>query len=180
MFEEREERRRTIAERCEMAAALVTGTGQPAVVWCHLNDEGDLLEKLVPDGKQVAGSDSDEEKEAAYESFANGSLRVLIIKPKIGAWGLNWQHCAHVVTFASHSYEQHYQAVRRCWRFGQTHPVIVDLVATEGERGVKDNLRRKSVAADRMFTELVAHMNDAQRIARGIEYNGSVEVPSWL
>jgi hypothetical protein len=180
MWEEREERRRTLAERCEMAAALVADTKQPAVVWCHLNAEGDWLASLIKDGRQVAGADSDEAKEEAYEAFASGQLRVLVIKPKIGAWGLNWQHCAHVVTFASHSYEQYYQAVRRCWRFGQTRPVVVDLVATEGERGVKDNLRRKSEAADRMFTELVAHMNDAMRLDRGVKYEKQAEVPAWL
>jgi len=180
MWEEREERRRTLSERCEMAAALVADTKQPAVVWCHLNAEGERLATLIKDGREVSGADSDEKKEEAYEAFASGQLRVLVIKPKIGAWGLNWQHCAHVVTFASHSYEQYYQAVRRCWRFGQTRPVTVDLVATEGERGVKDNLRRKSEAADRMFSELVAHMNDAMRLDRGARYEKQVGVPAWL
>lgn len=180
MREEREERRRTIAERCEMAAELVADTKQPAVVWCHLNDEGSRLARLIKDGREVSGASSDDEKEEAYEAFASGQLRVLIIKPKIGAWGLNWQHCAHVVTFASHSYEQYYQAVRRCWRFGQARPVVVDLVATEGERGVKENLRRKSEAADRMFTELVAHMNDAMRLERAVRYEREVEAPAWL
>lgn len=180
MWEEREERRRTLAERCEMAAALVADTKRPAVVWCHLNAEGERLASLIKDGREVSGASSDEEKEEAYEAFASGQLRVLVIKPKIGAWGLNWQHCAHVVTFASHSYEQYYQAVRRCWRFGQQRPVVVDLVATEGERGVKDNLRRKSEAADRMFTELVAHMNDAMRLERGARYEKPMGVPAWL
>ena len=180
MWEEREERRRTLAERCEMAADLVAGTKQPAVVWCHLNAEGERLASLIKDGREVSGASSDDEKEEAYEAFASGQLRVLVIKPKIGAWGLNWQHCSHVVTFASHSYEQYYQAVRRCWRFGQTRPVVVDLVATEGERGIKDNLRRKSDAADRMFSELVAHMNDAMRLERGARYEKPVEVPAWL
>jgi hypothetical protein len=180
MWEEREERRRTLDERCEMAAALVSDTKHPAVVWCHLNDEGKRLASLIPDGREVSGADSDEAKEEAYEAFASGQLRVLIIKPKIGAWGLNWQHCSHVVTFASHSYEQYYQAVRRCWRFGQTRPVVVDLVATEGERGVKENLTRKSEAADRMFSELVAHMNDVMRIDRGTRYERPLEIPQWL
>jgi hypothetical protein len=180
MREEREERRRTIQERCEMAAELVSKTNEPSVVWCHLNDEGDLLEKIIPGGKQIAGKHSDEEKEERYEAFASGQLRKLVIKPKIGAWGLNWQHCAHVVTFASHSYEQYYQAVRRCWRFGQKRQVTVDVVATEGERGVNENLKRKSDAADRMFSELVAHMNDAMRLSRGQNYEKKVEVPRWL
>lgn len=178
--EEREERRRTIPERCEMAAELVADTGEPAVVWCHLNDEGDLLERLIPDAKQVAGRHSDEEKEQTYDAFASGDLRVLVVKPKIGAWGLNWQHCAHVVTFASHSYEQYYQAVRRCWRFGQERPVTVDLIATEGERGAKENMRRKSEAADRMFTELVSHMGEAMTIDASQHFDRETEVPAWL
>lgn len=181
MREEREERRRTIQERCEMAAQLaVEQKGEASVIWCHLNDEGDLLEKLIPGSRQIAGATPDDEKEETYEDFAAGRLLNLVIKPKIGAWGLNWQHCAHVVTFASHSYEQYYQAVRRCWRFGQTRPVTVDLIATEGERGAKENLQRKSAAADRMFSELVFHMNDALRVERGQKYETPVEVPAWL
>ncbi len=178
--EEREERRRTLQERCEMVADLVSGTGEPAVVWCHLNAEGDLLAKMIGEGRQVSGSSSDEEKEEVYEDFGKGKLRVVIIKPKIGAFGLNWQHCAHVVTFASHSYEQYYQAVRRCWRFGQKRPVVVDLVSTEGERGIKENMRRKSEAADRMFSSLVSHMNEAIRLDVGQKYEKEVEAPSWL
>lgn len=177
--EEREERRRTVDERCEMAAALVAHD-RPAVVWCHLNIEGDRLSQIIPGSRQVSGSDSDEEKEDAYEAFTSGEIRVLITKPKIGAFGLNWQHCAHVVTFASHSYEQYYQSVRRCWRFGQQRPVTVDLIATEGEHGVKENMRRKSEAASRMFAELVLHMNDSMRLDRSVAFDRKVEVPSWL
>ena len=180
MQEEREERRRTIQERCEMAAELVAHTGKPFVIWCHLNDEGNLLEKLIPDAAQVSGADSDEAKEEAYEAFALGQSRGLIGKQRIAGWGLNWQHCAHVVEFASHSYEQHYQGVRRCWRFGQKHPVIDDLIVTEGERGIKDNMRRKSDAADRMFTMLVRHMHEAMQIDAGYEFEKQAEVPTWL
>lgn len=177
--EEREERRRTLNERCETVSTLIAGK-QPVVVWCHLNAEGDRLAEIIPDGRQVSGSDSDESKEEAYEAFSSGQLRVLIIKPKIGAWGLNWQHCAHVVTFSSHSYEQYYQAVRRCWRFGQKRPVTVDLVATEGERGVSENMKRKAHAADRMFSALVSHMNDALKLRPASGFNAPVEVPQWL
>jgi len=180
MQEEREERRRTIAERCEFVASRVAGTGEPAVVWCHLNDEADLLEKLIADGKQIQGSDSVEEKEETFDAFGAGKLRVVIIKPKIGAWGLNWQHCNHVVTFASHSYEQYYQAIRRCWRFGQKRQVNVDIVVTEGERRAAENLARKSEAADKMFSELVLHMNDALAIRKQNGYLNAVETPKWL
>ncbi len=178
--EQREERRRTINERCEKAAELVADTGKPAVVWCHLNDEGALLERLIPDGVQVKGPQSIEEKEARYRAFSEGSTRVLIIKPKIGAWGLNWQHCAHVVTFASHSYEQHYQSVRRCWRFGQENPVTVDIIATEGEANVRSNLARKQEAAEKMFESLVAHMHDAISIERTIDFDKEMRAPAWM
>lgn len=178
--EEREERKRTIRDRCEKAASLIAGKREPSVAWCHLNEEGDLLAKMIPNSVQVSGSNTDDEKEEAYTAFARGDIENLVIKPKIGAWGMNWQHCAHVVTFASHSYEQYYQAVRRCWRFGQERPVVVDMVVSEGEVGVKNNIRRKAENADKMFTALVAEMNNATRINPNVEYTGKEEFPSWL
>jgi hypothetical protein len=114
--EQREERRRTMKERCSRVADLVNPTGRPALVWCHLNDEGDQLEDMIPDAIQVSGADSDDKKEGKLLDFAEGRARVLITKPKIGAWGLNYQHCNHVTFFPSHSFEQYYQGVRRCWR----------------------------------------------------------------
>jgi hypothetical protein len=180
MRQEREERRRTIVERCELAAELANKDQKPSIVWCHLNAEGDLLEKLVKGVVQVSGSDSDEAKIEAYDAFTRGQVRKLVIKPKIGAWGMNWQHCAHVITFASHSYESYYQAVRRCWRFGQKNPVTVDIIASEGEVGAKDNLRRKSIAADKLFTELVKHMSEELVIKRSINGTQKVSIPSWL
>ena len=144
--EERAERRRTIQERCERVAELVEGH-DCSIIWCHLNDEGNLLAGLIPDAVQVAGADPDERKEEALTAFAEGKIRRLITKPSIGAWGLNLQRCAHVVTFASHSYEQYYQSVRRCWRFGQERPVVVDQVLSEGEVNVMANLERKARAA---------------------------------
>ena len=178
--EQRDERRRTVDERCEKAASLVNDTGQPALVWCHLNDEGDLLEKLIPDCQQVSGKDSDESKEEKFMAFANGDLRVLVTKPKIGAWGLNFQHCAHVTSFPSHSFEQYYQGVRRCWRFGQKRPVHVDIITTEGEQSVLKNLQRKAAAADKMFSDLVSYMNDSIKIDRGVKFTKREEIPSWL
>ncbi len=179
MGEERKERRRTLTERCEYVADLVNHD-QPAVVWCHLNPEADMLERVIPDAIQIAGRTSDDRKIELYNAFADGSLRVLIIKPKIGAWGLNWQHCNHVVTFPSHSYEQYYQSVRRCWRFGQKRPVGLDVVATEGEVRVLGNMRRKAEKADQMFDVLVREMNNATRIEADDSYVNQVEVPSWL
>ncbi len=178
--EQREERRRTIRERCERMAGLVVDTGAPAMVWCHLNDEGDLLERLIPDAVQVSGADSDDEKEEKLLAFADGKVRVLVTKPKIGAWGLNCQHCAHVATFPSHSFEQFYQLVRRCYRFGQKREVMVDIVASEGERGVLSNMQRKARAAEAMFERLVAHMNDSLRVERSLRFAEQERAPAWL
>ena len=178
--EQREERRRTIKERCEKVASLVADTGQPALVWCHLNDEGDILANTIRDSRQISGDDSDDAKEEAFLAFASGELRVLVTKPKIGAWGLNFQHCAHVTFFPSHSFEQYYQGVRRCWRFGQTRPVVVDIVTTEGEKSVLKNLQRKATAADKMFSDLVTYMNDSLAIDRGVKFTKKEKVPTWL
>jgi len=177
--EQRDERARTIVERCEKAATLVD-TGQPAIVWCHGNEEGRLLSEMIPGAVEVAGSHSDDVKEGRLLAFASGEARVLITKPKIGAWGLNFQHCNHMTFFPSHSFEQYYQAVRRCWRFGQERAVTVDVVATEGEADVLKNLQRKAAQADRMFEAMVLQMNDAVSINRQKTHTTDIEVPSWL
>lgn len=180
LAEQREEARRTIVERCERVAELVNGTGKPAVVWCHLNDEGALLSQMIPDAVEVAGSDTDSHKEQSFIDFADGNTRVLITKPKIGAFGLNWQHCAHETFFPSHSYESYYQAVRRCWRFGQDKPVVIDVVTTKGGHDIMANLQRKAEQCDRMFSELVQHMNNALAIRERREFPLQQEVPSWV
>jgi hypothetical protein len=177
--EELEARRRTITERCEKVAELVDH-GDKALVWCHLNSEADLLERLIPDALQVSGSMPDELKEERLIDFARGDLRVLVTKPKIGAWGLNLQCCAHVTWFPDHSYEQYYQAIRRCWRFGQTKPVTVDIVMTEDGANIMANMRRKARQADEMFDALIKHMNDAARISPAKYGTAKAEVPAWL
>lgn len=177
--EQRQERRRSLQDRCEKVAKLVNGTGEAALVWCHLNDEGDLLERLIPDAVQVSGDDADEAKEEKFAAFTDGKARVLITKPKIGAWGLNFQHCAHTTTFPSHSFEQYYQSIRRLWRFGQKRPVRVDIVTTEGEREVMQSLQRKAGQAEEMFSRLVAEMGQALAVGRNTNTR-KTEVPSWL
>lgn len=179
LYEERRERRLTIRQRCDLAARL-TDHGRPAVVWCHMNDEAAGLVEAIPGAEQISGSTTERRKLDLYAAFASGSLRVLVVKPKIAAWGLNWQHCAHVVTFVTHSYEQYYQAVRRCWRFGQQSPVRVDVIATEGEVRVQENLRAKARRADAMFSSLVARMYSAERAERADPYILREDVPKWL
>jgi len=177
--EQRSLKRNTIVERCEKVAELVNHD-QPAIVWCHLNDEGDLLEKIIPDAIQVAGKDSDNAKEEKIISFTNGESRVLVTKQKIAGWGMNWQHCNHMTFFPDHSYEQLYQAIRRCWRFGQKRPVTVDIVMTEGEKRILLNMERKQKQADVMFDALVEQMNNAVKISRVSNHNNKGEVPEWM
>lgn len=176
--EEREENRRTLTERCEAAAAALDDA-EHGVAWCHLNDESRLLASLMPGAVEVSGADSPDEKEAKLTAFSDGEIRVLVTKPIIGAWGLNWQHAHRMTYFPSHSYEQYYQAVRRMWRFGQQRDVVIDVIATEGGRNVLANLNRKAEQADAMFSALVAHMNDSLAI-EGHTYDQEVQVPSWL
>lgn len=177
LSEEREEIRRTMTERCEAAAAALGGA-ETGVAWCHLNDESTLLTKLIPGAVELTGSDSPYEKEEKLTAFSRGEIRFLVTKPKIGAWGLNWQHAHRMTYFPSHSYEQYYQAVRRMWRFGQQHPVEVDIITTPGGKRVLRNLQRKADQADEMFSSLVAHMNDALA-ATTVRYDREMELPAW-
>jgi hypothetical protein len=176
--EEREERRRTLNERCEYAAELVDH-GDQAIIWVQLNDEGNLIEKLIKDSVQVAGIDSEDTKEERIGAFLSGQARVLITKAKIAGLGLNLQQCAHVVTFVTHSYESYYQSVRRCWRFGQTRPVTVDIIATEGEQRVSENMARKAEQAAVMFESMIAQMHQGMNL-RQERVSEPIEVPSWL
>ena len=180
LAEEREERRRTIRERCETVAGLVSDTGQPAVCWGSLNDECDAMEEMIKDCVQVSGRDSDDEKEEKYEAFTRGEARVLVVKPVLASWGLNWQHCAHMTAFGSHSFEMHYQSVRRFWRFGQTRPVIVDHVLSDGEQRVLANLRRKTEQSTKLFRELAANIEQEMHMQRGRAFDKKEILPSWL
>ena len=178
--EQREERRSTVQVRCEKAVELACSVDGPSVIWCHLNIEGDLLEKVVPDVLQVKGTQSIEEKEERLIAFSSGQIKRLVIKPRIGAFGLNWQHCSNVICFPGHSFEQYYQAVRRCWRFGQKEEVRVTIIATEGEQRVLANMQRKAKQADGMLDALVRGVSDELRIDRRVNFEKVEEVPTWL
>ena len=180
MKEQQAERKHTIKQRCEKVAELVDGK-KYSVIWCHLNEEGDYLEKIISDSIQISGSDSDERKEEVFRSFSLGQISKIITKPRIGGFGLNWQHCNHMTFFPSHSFEQYYQAVRRCWRFGQKNPVTVDVVTTAGEIGVLKNLQRKADQADKMFSQLIQLMNKELKKKKNLnEFTKNMEVPKWL
>ena len=176
--QERGERRRTLVERSELVVKL-TQDSDRAVVWCHLNPEGDRLEKDIPGAVQVKGSQSMDEKEELIMAFINGQARVLVTKGRIAGLGLNLQHCAHVVCFVDHSFEKFYQCVRRCWRFGQKRPVTLDVIATEGEVNVRRNMERKEKLSAQMFDSVVRFMNASQRI-EAKQTKALTEVPPWL
>jgi hypothetical protein len=177
--EQRDERRATIEDRCIKAAEIVNATDDYSVSWCNLNDEGDMLEQMIKGAVQVSGKDSDESKEEKLIAFSEGKVKKLVIKPKIGAFGLNWQHCNHITFFPTHSYEQLYQSTRRCWRFGQKRSVNVDMIYTEGDELMVYNLKRKQKQAIEMFTHLVAEMHNSLSIDHTKTFTKKMEVPLW-
>jgi hypothetical protein len=180
LSEQRKERRITIEKRCEQAAKVANAHDGATVSWCQLNDEGDELARMIPGAVQVSGSDSMEFKEEAFTGFAKGQFTKLVTKPDIAGFGLNWQHCHHQTFFPSHSFEQLYQAIRRSWRFGQKHPVTIDLITSEGEQGVLKNVMRKSHNAELMFANLVRNMGGENFLVTEKKHKQKTITPSWL
>jgi hypothetical protein len=180
LAEQRAERTRTLAERCEKAAEITNQGNDSVVCWCHTNNEGDLLEKLIPDAVQVSGKDSDERKVELFEAFASGQARVLVSKPVVAGFGLNWQHCHRQTFFPSHSFEQWYQSIRRSWRFGQKHPVTIDVITTEAESRVLGNMNTKARQAEEMFKSLISHINNELVIEHKNENTNQEKLPKWL
>lgn len=163
LSERRDARRSSLESRVRACADVVNAdNGEPWIVWCELNAEGDALRAAIPDAIEVRGSDAPEKKEEALMAFASGDARVLITKPKIAGFGLNWQHCARVAFVGvSDSFESQYQAIRRCWRYGQDRVVDVHVYASELEGAVTANLKRKEDDVLAMFEELSRETRDA-------------------
>jgi len=151
LTEIREEQKLTIEKRCERAVEL-SAPHESSVYWCNLNREGDLLQEIDKSAYQIKGSMDIDKKEELLIGFFKGEIQKLITKPKMTAFGLNWQHCNHTVYFPTFSYEQYYQAVRRFWRFGQTRPVTVDLVYSDGQKRVLDSLLAKTEKAEKALS----------------------------
>ena len=181
LAEQRQERRDTINARCEKVVELVP-KDRPFIAWCSLNDEGDLLEKLIPDAVQVKGSQSIDEKEEKLFAFSEGKIKNLISKPKIAGFGLNWQHCSDVSFFPLHSFEMYYQAIRRCYRFGQKRTVKLHLVTSEGESLVLSNMQRKEKQAEELYNGIIREMYNYQvgKSKGNHQTKEEVLVPSWL
>jgi len=161
LTERRDAKRQSMAERIAITAGLVNSHKRPAIVWCHLNDESKALTASIPDAIEVTGSMTLDEKERAITKFTRGEARVLVSKASICGAGMNWQHCRDMV-FAGmdDSYESFYQAIRRCYRFGQAFVVDVHLVYSESEGAVKANIERKQKQANDMADSMVSHMRE--------------------
>ena len=189
LTERRGAKRESMEPRMQLAAKIANETSEPVLVWCHLNDESARLAELIPDAVEVTGSDKMDAKESALMAFSNGDTRVLVSKSSICGFGMNWQHC-NTVVFAglSDSFEQFYQAVRRCYRFGQTREVHVHCVLGTTERAVVDNLKRKERQHDELSAELSTYMADhvySNVVSTYREYTDHVspvkiEVPQFL
>lgn len=162
-LQERQQARASTTEaRCEMVAEIVSRhPNEQWLIWCNLNNESSTVAKLIPGAVELVGSDSHEKKESTMLGFSAGDVRVLITKPSIAGFGMNWQNCRNVVFLGlSDSYEQFYQAVRRCWRFGQKSKVNCHIVTSSQEGAVVNNIKRKEQDAARMAEEMVKHMHD--------------------
>jgi hypothetical protein len=176
--EVRIENRMTINDRCERAVELTEDT-ETSVYWCNLNAEGDLLRQIDKEAYEIKGSMSIDKKEEILLAFADGEIKKLITKAKMTAFGLNWQHCNHTTYFPTFSYEQYYQAIRRFWRFGQTNPVTVDLVYSDGQKRVLDGLLAKADKANQLFSKLNASTNGAYNEQK-TEFNKEIILPNFL
>ncbi len=189
LMERRTARRNSIIQRVLACADRVNADMQPWVVWCDLNAEGDALTTSIDGAVQISGADDAELKERRLHDFAHGKIRVLVSKPSICGFGLNWQHCARMAFVGvTDSFEAYYQAVRRCWRFGQRREVDVHVFASEQEGAVVANLRRKEADARAMADAMAAETLDAVReqiIGRSKETNPyqpavRIAVPSFM
>lgn len=182
LTERREARRRSMAERVAQLAALVNADAEPWIVWCDLNEESRQLVRAIPGAVEVTGSDDPDAKAERMLAFADGATRVLVSKPSICGFGMNWQHCARIAFVGlSDSWEMYYQAIRRCWRFGQAREVACHVFVSTAEGAVLTNIERKEREAREMATEMVRHMSvqsitDLTGTERAIdEYERAVE-----
>ena len=162
LAERRKAQRDSVEARCKALADVVNAEpGEPWLIWCHLNDEAELITQLIPGAVNVQGSDSPESKSKNLLGFAHGEIRVLVSKPKIAGFGMNWQHCARMAFVGlDDSFEKFYQAVRRCYRFGQKREVQVHLFTAENEGQILANLKRKEVQHHEMSANMIEHMKE--------------------
>ena len=164
LMERNQARRDSIDDRVAKCAEVVNASSEQFFIWCHLNIEAAMIEKMIPGAVDVSGSDSIEHKEESIRGFIDGSIRVLVSKPKILGAGMNFQHC-HNTAFVglSDSWEQYYQAIRRFYRFGQTKEVNVHIISAESEGAVVENIRRKELQNEEMGSQMVKYMSSSMK-----------------
>lgn len=188
LTERREARRESLTERVLTAAELAQ-TKDMCLLWCDYNNESEMLKKAISGAVEVKGSDKPEHKEKSALDFADGNINCLISKASIMGFGMNFQVCHDMIFVGlSDSYERFYQAIRRCWRFGQTQPVNVYVVISEKELATLENIKRKERDHDRLKLEMVKHMSEIlkseifQTVRMTTEYNPEekIIVPEWL
>lgn len=189
LMERRNARKASLAARVQECAALVNASDEPWIVWCDLNAEGDALCASIPDAVEIRGADAEEVKEQRLMDFINGRIRVLVTKSSIAGWGLNFQHCRNVAFVGvTDSWEAYYQAVRRCYRFGQKREVHVHIFASEQEGSVVANLKRKEADAkamgDALASEVIYSVRD-ELMGQGRESNDytpskAMNLPNFL
>lgn len=178
MSDVKNEGRHTIQIRCEKAAELASGH-DTSVYWCNLNKEAELILSLDKNAVEVKGNMHIDKKEEILLAFSNREINKLVTKPKITAFGLNWQHCNHTVFFPTFSYEQYYQAIRRFWRFGQIRPVICDIVLSEGQQRLADSLTAKAEKASELFDKLNANINRSYKVKTN-PFDKQIQLPPFL
>lgn len=188
LTERRQARKDSLVARCTKASELVNNSDEQWLVWCDLNAESTKLHELINESVEVKGSDKDTHKSTSMLNFSNGEIKCLVTKPSIGGFGLNWQQCHNMIfTGLSDSYEKYYQALRRCWRFGQEHPVNVYIIISAKEGCVKDNIERKQKDFVKMQTEMTELTKDITkkelkstcRISTPYEPHITMELPQW-
>lgn len=187
--EQRAASRTSIDARVKAAAALIAeNPDQQWLVWCQLNDEADALTDAIPGAIEVRGDHDPDVKTERLIAFGEGEINVMVSKPKIAGFGMNYQSC-HSMIFVglNNSFEQQYQAIRRCWRFGQTKPVDVYLIAAETEGAVVSNLETKEAAAEYMMAQMAEFMRDLtnralkkREVKTLVAHNKKMELPAWL
>jgi hypothetical protein len=178
LTEVREENRLTVEPRCHRAVEL-SSEYETSVYWCNLNREGDLIQEMDKSAYQIKGSMNIDQKEELLLGFFKGDIKKLITKPKMTAFGLNWQHCNHTIYFPTFSYEQYYQSIRRFWRFGQAREVIVDIVFSDGQKRVLDSLIAKTQKANELFDKLNININQKFDVSNR-EFKKSITLPNFL
>ena len=188
LSERRQARKDSLELRCEKAAELVNSSDEQWLVWCDLNDESSRLHELINESVEVRGSDKPEHKGKSMLAFSDGKIKALVTKPPIAGFGMNWQNCHNMIfTGLSDSYEQFYQAVRRCWRFGQEYPVNVYIIISAREGCVKENIERKQADFLKMqkeMTELTKEITKKElrstcRISTPYEPKQIMRLPDW-